>query len=564
MSDLIFGKYQIQSRLAIGGMGEVFFAVQKGVPGFERPAILKNLLPELASQDGFIEQFLDEARVAATLNHPNVVSIFEVGQWNGVYFIAMEYIHGRNLSQLLKASARQARPVPPAVTARIIHDAAIGLHHAHTAMDGAGTPLSIVHRDVSPQNIMVREDGVTKVVDFGIARAANRATRTATGTLKGKLAYMAPEQMQGGAVSSAVDQYALGVVFWEMTCGRRLFKSDQDLELMKAVIAGNVPLPSSLGANPELDAIVMRMLEKDSRRRFSSCEEVANALDHFLKGQSGSGRDSPVATYLKALGPPEGGLPRVTPSGPSKNFVISLGSNPAGQPPTVDPTRSFSVAIAEPPAAGRRRGAMVGLAVGALALALSITGYVVTRPAPLPIAEAPLVRPEPQVTTTVEIATPEAKAPKLAMLALKSTPLGASVRVDGRPVGTTPLELSLTMGEAHFLALEKPGFKRHEREVRVADSGERTELDVKLVKLNQTAPAPVAAAPEGPGFLTLSTEPWTKVSVGTALLGSTPLYKARLEAGKQTLTLVNEGKGINTTRTVVIKSGEVTRLDLKL
>src|SRR5581483_11713456 len=211
----IFDKYEIQHRLAVGGMGEVFYAVQRGaVKGFERPVILKNLLPDLAQQEGFIEQFLDEARVAATLNHPNVVSIYEVGLWNGTYFIAMEYIGGRNLSQLIKASLKKNLPIPPAVVARIIHDAAVGLDHAHSAKDGQGRSLNIVHRDISPQNIMVREDGVTKVVDFGIARASNRASRTATGAVKGKLAYMAPEQVTSRNVTGLADQFALGVVLW--------------------------------------------------------------------------------------------------------------------------------------------------------------------------------------------------------------------------------------------------------------------------------------------------------------------------------------------------------------
>ncbi len=171
---LIFDKYEIQYRLAVGGMGEVFFARQKGVKGFDRNVILKGLLPDLAQDSNFVEQFLDEARVAANLSHPNVVGIFEVGLWNGTYFIAMEYIRGRHLGQLQRRVREAGERLPFALSARIIADAAAGLHHAHFAVDANGKRLSIVHRDISPQNIMVREDGVTKVVDFGIARAANR------------------------------------------------------------------------------------------------------------------------------------------------------------------------------------------------------------------------------------------------------------------------------------------------------------------------------------------------------------------------------------------------------
>jgi serine/threonine-protein kinase len=227
-------------------MGEVFYAVQKGIPGFERPVILKSLLPDLAVQKELVDQFLDEARVAATLNHPNVVQIFEVGLWNGTYFIAMEYIRGRNLSQVLRRAIESGLDVPPSVVARVIADAAQGLHHAHTATDAQGRPLNIIHRDISPQNIMVRDDGVTKVVDFGIARASNRSTRTATGTLKGKLAYMAPEQILGEYMTPAADQFALGVCFWEMLVGARLFKADQNLHILKKVLEDPVPPPSKV------------------------------------------------------------------------------------------------------------------------------------------------------------------------------------------------------------------------------------------------------------------------------------------------------------------------------
>src|SRR5439155_506290 len=169
------------------------------------------------------EQFLDEAKVAATLNHPNVVSIFEVGSWNGVYYIAMEYIPGANVGQLIRAAKKAELSVPPTVAARIVHDAARGLYHAHSARDVAGQALSIVHRDISPQNVMVSVEGIVKVVDFGIARAANRDTRTEAGKVKGKLAYMSPEQALGKSVDPRSDQFSLGIVLWELLTRQRLF-----------------------------------------------------------------------------------------------------------------------------------------------------------------------------------------------------------------------------------------------------------------------------------------------------------------------------------------------------
>ncbi|MBN2359029.1 MAG: serine/threonine protein kinase, partial [Deltaproteobacteria bacterium] len=156
MADLVFGKYEIVRRLAVGGMGEIFLARQTDVVGLDRLIILKSLLPELADQDKFVEQFLDEARVAATLNHPNIVAIYEVGLWEGAYFIAMEYIHGVTVAQLMRQLVKTKGLMPPWIAARIVHDAAVALDYAHFAKDPSGRPLTVVHRDVSPQNIMVR------------------------------------------------------------------------------------------------------------------------------------------------------------------------------------------------------------------------------------------------------------------------------------------------------------------------------------------------------------------------------------------------------------------------
>ncbi|MFZ9889233.1 MAG: serine/threonine protein kinase, partial [Myxococcota bacterium] len=269
---LVFGKYAVLRRLAIGGMGEVFLARQTGVLGFDRLVILKSLLPELAEQEGFVEQFLDEARVVATLNHPNIVQTYEVGKHDGVYFIAMEYISGENLGRLQKLARKAERPMPVTVAVKVIHDAASGLDHAHKALDVHGRPLELVHRDISPQNIMVRGDGVTKVVDFGIAKASNRATRTATGTLKGKVQYMPPEQLNTEVLDHRCDQFALGVVLWELLTDEKLFGGNNELETIKNVLMAPIRKPSEVrpGLSAGLDDIVIRMLQRDRDRRYPS------------------------------------------------------------------------------------------------------------------------------------------------------------------------------------------------------------------------------------------------------------------------------------------------------
>ncbi|WP_279635662.1 protein kinase domain-containing protein [Corallococcus carmarthensis] len=323
-SSLIFGRYAVLRRVAVGGMGEIFLARQVGVTGFERPVILKSLLPDLLEHEGSVEMFLDEARVAAHLNHPNVVSLYEVGAWQGTFYIAMEYIEGENLGRLAKAAQRASTPLPHRVCAQMIRDAALGLDHAHHARDSQGASLELVHRDISPQNIMVRLDGLTKVVDFGVAKATIRASRTRTGVLKGKLRYMSPEQVRNEPVSGTSDQFALGVVLWELCTRRPFIDTDNPAEAMRRIALAAVPRPSQFveGLSPLLEQIILRMLHRAPAQRFARCADVARALQSYLDevpealGESVSEvvtrlvGDS-VLARLRDAGSGEPGLPQV-------------------------------------------------------------------------------------------------------------------------------------------------------------------------------------------------------------------------------------------------------------
>ncbi|GEN06694.1 serine/threonine protein kinase [Myxococcus fulvus] len=301
---LVFGRYAVLNRLAVGGMGEIFLARQVGVSGFERPVILKSLLPDLLEQEGSLEMFLDEARVAGRLNHPNVVHVFEVGEWEGTFYIAMEYIEGENLGRLARAASRSGAALSPGVCARIIRDAALGLDHAHQAVDAQGVSLDLVHRDISPQNIMVRLDGVTKVVDFGVAKASNRSTRTRTGILKGKLRYMSPEQVRNHPLDGRSDQYALGVVLWELVTHRPLVETDNAPEAMRRIALTPALKPSMLvdGVSPLLDNIILRMLAKPREQRFERCGDVARALQQYLDETPRGPEDDVAQTAERLVG----------------------------------------------------------------------------------------------------------------------------------------------------------------------------------------------------------------------------------------------------------------------
>jgi hypothetical protein len=297
---LILGRYDVVRRLAVGGMGEVFLAVQRGAGGVARTVILKAMLPDLARDPAAVRGFLDEARVISTLNHPNVVSLYEVGVWQDLPLIAMEFVHGRTVSQVTRRCAARGVAMPAGVALTIARDAARGLMHAHLAKGADGAPLELIHRDVSPQNIMVRTDGVAKVLDFGIAHSAGRATRTATGLVKGKLVYMAPEQARGERLTQRVDQFALGVVLWELLAGRRLRAADNEALLVQQVIEAVTPRLSAVGGPAVCDELVGRMLHPDVDRRFSDCGAVAAAIDALLPQLEG-GPDA-VAQFMASLG----------------------------------------------------------------------------------------------------------------------------------------------------------------------------------------------------------------------------------------------------------------------
>jgi serine/threonine-protein kinase len=279
-----FGKYQLFASLGRGGMADVFLAVARGPMGFNKLVVLKRLRSALADETAFRNMFLDEAKLAARLNHPNIVHTYEVGEQGGNYFIAMEYLEGQSLNKVMKESIKAADVLEPVYCARIVADALAGLSHAHTLKDYDGRPLNIIHRDVSPHNIFCTYEGHIKLVDFGIAKAALSSTETEVGVLKGKVAYMSPEQAMGGPIDQRADIFAMGIVLWELLTRQRLMTGESAANTLHRLL--NVPIqrPSTVvpGIPPALDDIAMRALEKDPNRRFQSAAEMRDALEKWM------------------------------------------------------------------------------------------------------------------------------------------------------------------------------------------------------------------------------------------------------------------------------------------
>lgn len=278
-----FGKYTLTAKIAMGGMAEIFRAKSFGAEGFEKVVVIKRILPHFSEDEGFVTMFKDEARVAAHLTHANVVQVFDFDTVDDLFYIAMEYVEGHDLKRVLDVGAKLGKPLSIAQAVFVMIEASKGLDYAHKRVVD-GNPLNIIHRDVSPHNVMVSFAGEVKIMDFGIAKAASRSTKTRVGTVKGKCAYMSPEQARGKNLDARSDLFALGVCLWEMLTGKRLFVGETDFETLNNVLKAEVPPPSEL--NPEvpkdLDAIVLRSLAKDVNDRQKDVGQFVNELNRWF------------------------------------------------------------------------------------------------------------------------------------------------------------------------------------------------------------------------------------------------------------------------------------------
>jgi serine/threonine protein kinase len=283
---VIIGRYALYDEIASGGMATVHIGRLLGPVGFSRTVAIKRMHANLAKDPEFVSMFLDEARLAARIRHPNVIGTLDVVALSGELFLVMEYVHGESLFRLMKTARDSAKPIPLPIASAILVGVLDGLHAAHEATNEREEPLSIVHRDVSPHNVIVgANDGLARVLDFGIAKAADRTHSTRDGQIKGKLSYMAPEQLSSGLVDRTSDVYSASVVLWEAITGARLFPGESELKAMVLKVLSTEPDPPSryvAGLPPDLEALVMRGLKKDPADRTQTAREMARSLQRVV------------------------------------------------------------------------------------------------------------------------------------------------------------------------------------------------------------------------------------------------------------------------------------------
>ena len=297
------GPYQVLERISAGGMAEVYRAKQTGADNFERPVAIKRILPHIARDPNFIAMFQAEAKLAVQLQHGNICQIYQLGRHEDSFYIALEYVDGRDVGAILDLHQKQGKPIPLPQACYIIGRVCEGLDYAHNKKSSQGEPLNIIHRDISPPNLLISYEGEIKLIDFGLAKAVGSSVQTQAGIIKGKLAYMSPEQVRGAALDLRSDVFAVGIVFFELLTARRLFRRDSDLETFDAVRQCRVPRPSEI--NPDipkaLEEILLTALARDIDKRYQSAGAMNEAIQDFALSSRNTFRGDQLGEWMRRL-----------------------------------------------------------------------------------------------------------------------------------------------------------------------------------------------------------------------------------------------------------------------
>jgi hypothetical protein len=506
------GRYEIVGRLATGGMAEILLARMTGPSGFERLSVVKRILPHLASTETFVAMFLDEARIVAKIRHSNVIQVQELGCDGEELFLAMEYLEGESVAGLLKRSTVRELPIEPALGAHIVAEACAGLHAAHELRDVDGTPHPIVHRDVSPQNIFVTYAGEVKVLDFGIAKAADRITRTEAGQIKGKFEYMSPEQCRAELVDRRSDIFALGTVLYELTLGRRLFKRASQAASITAITEEPLVPPTRVEEHYplELEAVVLRALARDPNNRYATAAEMRKELLAAVRSLGTADSDSQEALALlmgtlfadrirekqEMILRVRGGSSIMTVPASEVDDEVDVPAVPTAAALAASAEMGTEAASSLGPRIAKSRGRGRLLASAGVVLALGAALVLRLQSKPPVLAPAVLPSPALPVHPPDSASANASSAPieeRTVTFQVESRPPGAHVFIEGREEGTTPVSLALPQGERDVnVVLRARGFEPRAELLR---ANVNQHLLVTLLPTPVRAPARTIARP---------------------------------------------------------------------
>ena len=498
-----FGQYVLVEKIATGGMAEVWKARMRGVEGFQKIVAIKKILPHLSDNQDFIEMFIDEAKLAAQLNHNNIIHIYDLGKIQSSYYIAMEYIDGFDLKTILRRGQERDNPMSIELALFIASKIASALDYAHRKKDFEEKEMGLVHRDVSPQNVLISQEGDIKLCDFGIAKAASKASHTQAGALKGKLQYMAPEQAWGRQIDRRSDVFSLATVLFELLTGRKLFTGDNELSILEQVREARVQPPSLYNdeVSPEIDRVVLKALQKDPSNRYQTAGEMARDIDAILYSFKPTPTSADLAIYMHRLSSPEPAMPEPEPFDEAPAPVAPLAAAPVIAPAPVAaaaaapavvapivasqaPSPAVSMAYEEP--AEKKKSPVAFIAAAAVLLAVIAGAAVVYMRKP---AAAPA-----QAAKTNTIAAGTTTAP--AQLTTTAPLTASTIPTTTAPTATTgSIDTSLVDQEvAKRLAAERARLEAQARAQQTAattTAAATRPAPVPVAQTQTTAPPPV-------------------------------------------------------------------------
>ncbi|WP_375769368.1 protein kinase [Archangium gephyra] len=571
------GRYQVLTQLSVGGMAELFLGFTSGPGGFRKYVALKRVLPDARGDEQFEKMFLDEARITAALNHPNIGQVFELGQDGEGLFLAMEFIAGQNLNQVAQVCRRRGKALPVGFSLAVVRDVCLALHYAHAFTTPGGKPYPVIHRDVAQKNVMVTYDGVVKLLDFGIAKARDGAVRTQVGMVKGTTGYMSPEQVRGEPLDGRSDLFAAGVMLHELLTGQRLFSGESERQEMEMILDAPIPAPKVAGLPAEVPAVVLKALARDREQRYASGREMARAieaaagpllmdseqraafmLEHFQDRMQTTRRLLESAEPVKEPGDPE--AERLSPAGEEPGMAPTDAS-PLPQGVRAEKAEAAR-AEAKPPARGQ--GARRTETGEAPATGVLTTGRVVTREQPAATRETART-PAPQTRK----GTGRFWAAIIALLVVGGSAGYGAVKlvsaIKAQEAEGTPIPLPV--GDiSPMTPIEPPGQKK-------AEPGAAAQAIAQ-----PQPPAETREAPEEPakkegegepvrsvkqGALTLVILPEAEVFLNGRSLGKTPLIKTPVPVGRHLLR-IKGADGKRRQLSVPIQAGKTAQFKLKL
>ncbi len=504
-----FGKYTLMRKLAAGGMAEIFLALHRSMAGFEKLVVIKRILPSMNTNKAFIEMLTHEARIAATLSHPNVVQIFDVGQVDGTYFIAMEHIHGEDIQAIVRAMKKKdLSEFPLEHTLGIVLGMCAGLAYAHEKRDLDGRPLSIVHRDISPRNIVVSFTGDVKIVDFGIAKSGvEPGEDTGNGQLKGKAPYMSPEQASGQPIDWRSDIFATGVMLFELTTGKRLFKGASEFETLKLIVDKEYPRPSEVqpGYPPALEHIVMRALAKSREERYQSAREMQGELETFIREERIAVSQVAMTNWMQMLFEDKlaqqkealQDIKQLADVIAAQHSGLYEGGTSTGMGTGTGISGAASLSTLPAPPQKKNPAAVIAIGV---AVALGAAGLFFMRH-----EDAQAAADAASASALTPIVHAEA-AEKKGSLDITTKPDGCAIWINGdMRAETTPAKIDkLPLGGVIKLKLTKEGFEAYRSDVALTDADPNKKLDAEM----KTGSVTVVLKVDPPPAVWLDGKPW--------------------------------------------------------